>query len=97
MKLDKLYFTFLNETYNVLRKKCKCVFVAPYLKTRSGQIVTMNIEEKAKKIGFKRIFPFQKENFEKISSEKEEILNINSLVDTNKRHIIGREINIFQK
>ncbi len=97
MKLDKLYFTFLNETYNVLRKKCKCVFVAPYLKTRSGQIVTMNIEEKAKKIGFKRIFPFQKENFEKISPEKEEILNINSLVDTNKRHIIGREINIFQK
>ena len=97
MKLDKLYFSFLNETYKVLRKDCRCVFVTPYLKTRSGHIVTMNIEEKAENIGFKRVFPFKKENFEKISSEKEEILNINSLVDTNKRHKIGREINIFQK
>ena len=33
MKLDKLYFTFLNETYNVLKKEGRCVFVAPYLKT----------------------------------------------------------------
>ena len=97
MKLDKLYFMFLNETYKVLRKDCRCVFVTPYLKTRSGHIVTMNIEEKAENIGFKRVFPFKKENFEKISAEKEEILNINSLVDTNKRHKIGREINIFQK
>jgi tRNA G10 N-methylase Trm11 len=97
MKLDKLYFMFLNETYKVLRKDCRCVFVTPYLKTRSGQTVTMNIEEKAENIGFKRVFPFKKENFEKISAEKEEILNINSLVDTNKRHKIGREINIFQK
>ena len=97
IKLDKLYSIFLNETYKVLRKDSRCVFVTPYLKTRSGQIVTMNVDEKTKNIGFRRVFPFQRENFEKISSTKEEILKINSLIDTNERHKIGREIHIFQK
>lgn len=97
IKLDNLYSIFLNETYKVLRKDGRCVFVTPYLKTRSGQIVTMNVDEKAKNIGFRRVFPFQRENFEKISSTKEEILKINSLIDTNERHKIGREIHIFQK
>ncbi len=97
IKLDKLYSIFLNETYKVLRKDGRCAFVTPYLKTRSGQIVTMNVDEKTKNIGFRRVFPFQRENFEKISSTKEEILKINSLIDTNERHKIGREIHIFQK
>jgi tRNA G10 N-methylase Trm11 len=96
-KLDRLYYFFLKETYKVLKKNCRCVFVTPYLKTRSGSMVTMNIDEKAKKIGFTRVIPFKKELFKKTKVKKEEIWKIISLTDINKRHKTGREIHIFKK
>lgn len=91
-KLDRLYYFFLRETYKVLKKNCRCVFVTPYLKTRSGSIVRMNLDEKAKKIGFTRVFPIKKAKV-----AKEELLKISSLTDFNRRHKTGREIHIFKK
>jgi tRNA G10 N-methylase Trm11 len=96
-KLDSLYNFFLQESYKVLKKKGRCVFVTPYFRTRSGKAVTMNIDNKAKIIGFTRVFPFNKEIFGKTRIEKDEIWKISSLLDTNKRHKTGREIHILQK
>jgi tRNA G10 N-methylase Trm11 len=96
-KLDRLYSFFLQESYKVLKKNCRCVFVTPYLKTRSGKAITMNIDEKAKKLGFTRVFPLNKEIFGKTIIKKEEMWKIASLTDVNKRHKTGREIHILQK
>jgi hypothetical protein len=57
----------------------------------------MDINEKAKTIGFTRVFPFNKEFFEKTRIKKDEIWKIFSLVDVSKRHKTGREIHILQK
>jgi hypothetical protein len=67
------------------------------LKTRSGKAITMNIDEKAKKLGFTRVFPLNKEIFGKTIIKKEEMWKIASLTDVNKRHKTGREIHILQK
>lgn len=96
-KLDSLYNFFLQESYKILKKKGRCVFVTPYFKTRSGKAVTMNIYDKAKTIGFTRVFPFKKEVLQKTRIKKDEIWKISSLVDTDKRHKTGREIHILQK
>jgi tRNA G10 N-methylase Trm11 len=96
-KLDSLYNFFLQEAYKVLKKNGRCVFVTPYLRTRSGKAVTMNIDEKAEKAGFTRVFPFKKEIFGKNKIKKEELWKITSLVDVSKRHKTGREIHMLQK
>lgn len=96
-KLDILYNFFLQEAYKVLKKKGRCVFITPYFRTRSGNTITMDINEKAKTIGFTRVFPFNKEFFEKTRIKKDEIWKISSLVDVSKRHKTGREIHILQK
>ncbi len=96
-KLDRLYSFFLQESYKVLKENGRCVFVTPYLRTRSGKVITMNIDEKAKESGFTRIFPFKKEIFGKTAIKKEEIWKITSLTDVNKRHKTGREIHMLQK
>jgi len=96
-KLDVIYSAFLIESYKILKKNGRCVFVSPYLRTRSGNFLKMNIEEKAGKAGFKRVFPFNKDFFRKSAIKTVKIWENKSLVDISKRHKTGREIHIFQK
>ncbi|MCW4046231.1 MAG: hypothetical protein NWE99_01520 [Candidatus Bathyarchaeota archaeon] len=96
-RLEPLYHVLLEEAYKVLRWDGRLVFVSPYVKTRSGQPVTMRVEEKALAVGFKRVYPFQKENFAGDPVGLEELTAMASLVDVEERHLIGREIHVFQK
>jgi tRNA G10 N-methylase Trm11 len=96
-KLKPLYYSFLEEAYKILKKEGRLVLVTPYMRTRSGRPVTMPIGEKAIGIGFKRVCPFQKEVFAKDSRVQEDLTEMASFVDAEKRHKIGREIHIFQK
>ena len=57
----------------------------------------MPIEEKATKVGFKRVYPFQKEIFAKDIVVHQNLTETASLVDAEERHKIGREIHIFRK
>ena len=96
-KLEPLYNSFMEEAYKILKKDGRLVLVTPYVKTRSGNPVTMPIEEKAAKVGLKRVYPFQKEIFAKNIVAQQNLTEIASLVDAEERHKIGREIHIFRK
>jgi len=96
-KLEPLYYSFMEEAYKILKRDGRLVLVTPYVKTRSGKPVTMPIEEKAAKVGFKRVYPFQKEIFAKNIAAQQNLTEIASLVDAEERHKIGREIHIFRK
>ena len=95
-KLEPLYFGFIEEAFKVLRKNGKLVLVTPYIQTRSGTPVTMPIGEKAASVGFKTVFPFEKEVFAE-GMAQQNLTETASLVDVEERHKIGREIHIFQK
>lgn len=96
-KLEPLYYGFMEEAYKILKKDRRLVLVTPYVKTRSGNPVSMRIGQKAASVGFKRINPFRKEFFAK-NIFAQQILKKNiSLVDVEERHKIGREIHVFQK
>ncbi|HUT17070.1 MAG TPA: DNA methyltransferase, partial [Acidobacteriota bacterium] len=96
-KLEPLYYSFMEEAYKILKRDGRLVLDTPYVKTRSGKPVTMPIEEKATKVGFKRVYPFQKEIFAKNIAAQQNLTEIASLVDAEERHKIGREIHIFRK
>jgi hypothetical protein len=87
----------VDEAYRILKRDGRLVLVTPYVKTRSGKPVTMRIEEKAVNVGFKRVYPFQREIFGKDSKVQENLKEMASFVDAEERHKIGREIHIFQK
>jgi tRNA G10 N-methylase Trm11 len=95
-KLEPLYYDLLEEAYKVLKKKGRLVFVAPYIKTRSGKPVTMGIEEKAVETGFEKVYPFKRERFAK-AAMTEKLMEMASFVDVEERHKIGREIHVFQR
>jgi tRNA G10 N-methylase Trm11 len=96
-KLRPLYSDFLRQAYAVLKNDGRLVIVTPYVKTRSGQPVTMHIEQEAKNVGFKICYPFQKHDF----AEKDNLLTCltrtTSFEDVAERHKIGRKILILQK
>jgi len=96
-KLKPLYFDFLEEAHKILKKEGHLVLVTPYVKTRSGKPVTMRIEEKAMIIGFKRVYPFQREILAGDGVAHENLTKMASFVDVGEKHKIGREIHIFQK
>jgi len=96
-KLEPLYYCLLEEAYKVLKSGGRLVLVSPYIKTRSGNPVTMGIEEKAVDIGFERVYPFKRELFAKDGAVPENLVAMASLVDAEERHKIGREIHVFQK
>jgi len=95
-KLMPLFCDFLEEAYKTLKDGGKLVLVTPYIKTRSGAFVPMDIKEKAETTGFKIVSPFEKENFDHILLV-EDLMETSSFVDMESRHKIGREIHIFQK
>jgi tRNA G10 N-methylase Trm11 len=96
-KLEPLYHGLLEEAYKVLKSGGRLVLVSPWIKTRSGNPVTMQIEEKAVELGFERVYPFKKEFFADDAAVPENLVAMASLVDAEERHKIGREIHVFQK
>ena len=95
-KLEPLYHSLLEEAYKVLKRKGRLVLVSPYIKTRSGNPITMEIKAKATEIGFERVRPFKMKHFEETSGT-ERLRKMVSFVDVEERHKIGREIHVFQK
>jgi tRNA G10 N-methylase Trm11 len=96
-KLEPLYYGLLEEAYKVLKSGGRLVLVSPWIKTRSENPVTMQIEEKAVEIGFERVYPFKKEFFAGDDVVLEKLVAMASLVDAEERHKIGREIHVFKK
>ncbi|MDR2202955.1 MAG: hypothetical protein LBE76_01355 [Nitrososphaerota archaeon] len=96
-KLVPLFFGFIEEAYKVLKCGGTLVVVTPYIVTRSKQIVTMPIGEKAENINFMRIKPFNSEFFDKTLSNIDTLTDLESLIEVDSRHLIGREIHVFRK
>jgi tRNA G10 N-methylase Trm11 len=96
-KLKPLYFGFLEQAYRALKPSGRLVLVTPYIKTRSGQSVTMPIGEKLEHLGFKVNYAFSKEMFSQSAGGLERLINTSSLVEMDERHMVGREIHILEK
>ena len=94
--LKPLFEGFLSEAYAVLRENGYLVLVTPFIKTRSGKPVTMNIGEMAQSVGFEPVKPFEKVAFVGEAADFP-LRDRASLVDVDERHKIGREISIFKK
>jgi tRNA G10 N-methylase Trm11 len=96
-KLEPLFFAFVEQAQRVLKKGGRVVLVTPYIITRSGQAVAMPIGAKLESYGFKKVQPFSPEMFTLEISGAEELTNAASLVEVDERHMIGREIHIYEK
>jgi len=93
--LVPLFSDFLNEAYEILNPNGYLVLVTPYVKTRVGKPVRMKIEEMAINAGLQPVRLYQKDVFE--NKPVPPLTEASSFLDVDERHIIGREINIFQK
>lgn len=96
-KLEPLYFDFLEDALRMLNLGGRLVIVTPYFQTRSRKEVTNRFAEKAVELGFKRVFPFEADSFEKKGDRERVLAGKASLVDIGERHKVGREIHIFQR
>jgi tRNA G10 N-methylase Trm11 len=92
-----LYIGFVEEAHRVLKRNGRLALVTPYFITRSGQAVTMPIEEKLVNCGFKAVQPFSKEMFSDNTTGVEELVNMRSLIEVDEHHKVGREIHIYEK
>ena len=93
--LVPLFDDFLSEAYEIMTPSGYLVLVTPYVKTRVGKPVRMKIEEMATKVGFQPERLYQKDVFE--NKPVPPLSDASSFMDVDERHIIGREISIFQK
>ncbi len=94
--LRPLFEDFLSEAYEILRESGILVIVTPYVKTRSGKPVRMNIQEIATNAGFQPVKPYHKPFFGE-NKPVPPLSEASSFIDVDERHLIGREISIFQK
>ena len=97
LKLEPLYSGFVEQAYRALKPSGRLVLVTPYIKTRSGQAVTMPISEKLCDLGFKRVYVFSKDMFSQSAGGLDRLAGASSLVEMDERHMIGREIHILEK
>ncbi len=95
-KLEPLFHEFIEQAYLALRRNGRLVLVTPYIVARSGEAVTMRIDEQLEQSGFKRVFIFSKDMFNE-ELDIGRLLNSASLIEIDERHKIGREIHILQK
>jgi tRNA G10 N-methylase Trm11 len=95
-KLKPLFFEFIEEAYKVLKPRGRLVLVTPYIKTRSNEAVTMPIGDQLEHVGFKRIYAFSIDIFNK-NLIVEKLVHSASLIEMDERHKIGREIHILEK
>ncbi len=96
-KLEPLYIGFVEQAYMALKPGGRLVLVTPYIKTRAKHSITMPIEVKLEELGFKRIYAFSKDMFSQNAGGLDNLIYASSLVETDERHLIGREIHIIQK
>jgi tRNA G10 N-methylase Trm11 len=96
-KLEPLYLGFVEQAYEVLKPKGRLVLVTPYIKTRSKQAATMQINKRVESVGFKTIHIFTQDVFSQIAGGLDNLLHAASLVEMDEHHIIGREIHILMK
>jgi len=96
-KLEPLFFGFVEQAYRVLRNGGRLVLVTPYIRTRSGQAVTMPIGERLEACGFRRVRAFSRDMFSEARVDGCHLMDISSLVEMDERHKIGREIHILEK
>jgi tRNA G10 N-methylase Trm11 len=94
--LTQLFEGFVTDSYGVLRQEGFLVLVTPYIRTRAGKPVTMNIQEMAQAAGFKVVRPFVNVAFVE-SAQDFPLKEMACFIDMDERHKIGRQINIFQK
>ncbi len=94
--LEPLFESFLGESYEILRCGSFLAVVSPFIKTRSGQPVTMKIEQIAADSGFNCVKPFEKVNFVE-EAGRFPLRDLTHFIDVDERHKIGRKINVFQK
>ncbi len=95
-KLEPLFLGFLEEACKVLVNEGRLVLVTPYIRTRSGEPVKMNIEKPAEENGFRKIQLFRNEFFSE-NKATASLVGMATLLDIGERHKIGREIHILQK
>jgi tRNA G10 N-methylase Trm11 len=96
-KLEPLYFGFIEQAYRALKPKGRLVLVTPFIKTRSGQGITMPISKKLEYLEFKRVYAFSKDMFSQSAGGLDRLIDAGSLVEMDERHKIGREIHIIEK
>jgi len=96
-KLEPLFYGFIQDAFKVLKTNGRLVLVTPYIVTRSGHFVTMPIGEKMEALGFRRVKAFTEDMFSKNILELNELVSLNSLVEMDDRHKIGREIHVYDK
>ncbi|MGF3521979.1 MAG: TRM11 family SAM-dependent methyltransferase [Candidatus Bathyarchaeia archaeon] len=95
--LKPLFSDFLSEAHAVLREGGFLVVVAPFVKTRSGKAVTMDLQDMAIQEGFQVVKPLQTVAFTEDSSAAPSLKEMSTFVDVEEHHKIGRQIHIFQK
>lgn len=96
-KLEPLFFSLVDQAFKVLKNDGLLVLVTPYIVTRSGPSVYMPIAEKLEKNGFKLVQPFSEDMFSVGARKHEELVSMQSLVEADEQHKIGRQIHVYQK
>ncbi len=94
--LVPLFEDFLSEAYLALRAGGRLAIVTPYVRTRSGSPVTMNVDEMAESAGLTPIQPFKDVQFVESAADFP-LKDLARFVDMDDRHKIGREIHLYQK
>jgi tRNA G10 N-methylase Trm11 len=94
--LQPLFEDFLGESYEIMRPGAHLAVVTPFVKTRSGKPVTMNIQRIAQSVGFLPVKPFEKVAFVKDAADFP-LRDLTSFIDVDERHKIGREISVFMR
>jgi tRNA G10 N-methylase Trm11 len=95
--LRPLYCGFLEEARRVLKDGGRLVITSPYIRTRSGIFVTLNVEKEAERIGFSPVCPIGSGIFVNETSLTEDLAKTSSFVEIEERHKIGRETHVLQK
>jgi tRNA G10 N-methylase Trm11 len=93
-ELHPLYFEFIRSAYATLNRGGRLVLVTPLIRTRTGQLIHLNIRQAAESAGFKLVHPFEQDILDQncLLYPSDE-----SLIDIYQKQIVGREIHIFQK
>ena len=95
-KLEPMFTELIEQAHRVLEPNGRLVFATPYIKTRSGQATIMPIDEAINTVGFKRVYSFSTDLFSSNLNVKR-LVHSASLIETDERHKVGREIHILQK
>jgi tRNA G10 N-methylase Trm11 len=97
-RLKPLYWAFLGEAHIALRSGGRLVLVTPYIRTRKGVFVRLDLQKRAQAVGFELVRLFGQTVFSSEAlSAVEDLTDVASFVDMEERHKIGREIHILKK